>query len=267
MVSLSFNFTKINLVLGRAAPKGEIGSYTSTFSSWYQASHIDDSVYGEAPKTKAAFLRTLIYPFERIWRAQPPVAGKDYDMMVVPGPDDNELREPVKHDYELDLVQIGLQNVFDLDDDTYFYDFHVLGPEGRDKPAFWTFAGGIAHQPRVLSNGDQVITLEEAANGAFVYGSDLAIMTKTLHKAFNHHVFFTTESGHFGLGPIGLCDGDEIHLIGGCDVPLVFREEADSDDITTMKRKFVSECYVHGVMDGEVIEERKWKKLDLLTIC
>ena len=58
--------------------------------------------------------------------------------------------------------------------------------------------------------------------------------------------FFTTVSGYMGLGPPGMRTGDKICIFLGVEVPWVVRRDGE-------KYTLVGECYVHGIMDGEVI--------------
>ena len=61
---------------------------------------------------------------------------------------------------------------------------------------------------------------------------------------------FTTENLKIGLAPIFARDGDIICLLLGAEAPFVLRRVPD-----TNKFRFVGECYVHGLMDGEGLIE------------
>ncbi|OCK72955.1 hypothetical protein K432DRAFT_340879, partial [Lepidopterella palustris CBS 459.81] len=63
--------------------------------------------------------------------------------------------------------------------------------------------------------------------------------------------FFVTKRGYFGLAPKEAKTGDRITVLFGLDVPLVCRKKEDSG------YKVVGESYVHGLMEGELIE--KWE--------
>jgi hypothetical protein len=60
--------------------------------------------------------------------------------------------------------------------------------------------------------------------------------------------FFITETGYMGLGPPMMQAGDKICIIYGCYIPMVLREVGDS-------HLLVGECYVYGMMMGEIIAE------------
>lgn len=59
----------------------------------------------------------------------------------------------------------------------------------------------------------------------------------------------TTYKGYLGLVPAGAIVGDVIAMIMGCDVPLVLRPAKGH----TAKFTLIGECYVHGIMSGEVV--------------
>jgi hypothetical protein len=60
---------------------------------------------------------------------------------------------------------------------------------------------------------------------------------------------FRTAQGLFGLGTQALRESDSIWIVPGCRVPLIFRAVSDSP-----RYRLVGGCYVHGFMDGEVLE-------------
>lgn len=51
-----------------------------------------------------------------------------------------------------------------------------------------------------------------------------------------------------GLAPLWTLPGDVVCQIVGCNIPIVLRRQSDGN------YKFIGECYVHGYMDGEMIE-------------
>jgi hypothetical protein len=60
--------------------------------------------------------------------------------------------------------------------------------------------------------------------------------------------FFVDEGGWIGLAPKWALEGDNICLLFGGNVPFVLRDRGDG------KYQFVGECYVHGIMDGEIMK-------------
>ncbi|ETS83914.1 hypothetical protein PFICI_05790 [Pestalotiopsis fici W106-1] len=73
------------------------------------------------------------------------------------------------------------------------------------------------------------------------------------HQAFVHACkgrrFFTTEEGRVGVGPEFIKEGDSIVLLFGGQVPYIVRESEG-------KHRLIGECYIDGVMRGEVITGR-----------
>jgi hypothetical protein len=65
-----------------------------------------------------------------------------------------------------------------------------------------------------------------------------------------HYTYFTTADGRLGIGDLGLKNGDEICVLFGGRVLYIIRP-LDSHF------KLVGECYVHGYMNGEVMD--LWK--------
>ncbi|KAN0114550.1 Heterokaryon incompatibility protein (HET) domain containing protein [Hyaloscypha variabilis] len=63
--------------------------------------------------------------------------------------------------------------------------------------------------------------------------------------------FFKTENGRFGWTVDGARVGDEICVLFEGDYPFVLRKEGDDDACYTI----VGDAYVHGVMEGEGMEE------------
>ncbi|KAF2117512.1 heterokaryon incompatibility protein-domain-containing protein [Lophiotrema nucula] len=69
--------------------------------------------------------------------------------------------------------------------------------------------------------------------------------------------YFCTSTGHLGLGPLGMRVGDLVCTIIDADVPFIIRAKKGQSVGWFRKRrmthyKFVGECYVHGIMDGEI---------------
>ena len=70
----------------------------------------------------------------------------------------------------------------------------------------------------------------------------------------SHHTFFITRRGCVGLGPRCAKPGDTCVVVQGDPVPLIIRRsEFDR------KLRLVGECYVHGIMRGELASENGMK--------
>jgi hypothetical protein len=64
---------------------------------------------------------------------------------------------------------------------------------------------------------------------------------------------FITEQGFLGLGPSTIRKDDQVWLLSDSRVPFVLRPFAETASFT-----LVGECYVHGIMHGEMLVD-PWK--------
>jgi hypothetical protein len=67
-------------------------------------------------------------------------------------------------------------------------------------------------------------------------------------RACSARRFFVTSSGYMGIGPASMMANDLVVVILGLPVPLVLRKTGPQDCYI-----LVGECYVHGIMDGELV--------------
>lgn len=66
--------------------------------------------------------------------------------------------------------------------------------------------------------------------------------------------FFISHLGYIGIGPEDTRVGDMVYvLFGGC-VPFILREVPEAQEISGT-HTFVGHAYVHGIMDGEMLEK------------
>lgn len=63
-----------------------------------------------------------------------------------------------------------------------------------------------------------------------------------------HRRFFVDDGGSIGLAPSGALEEDTIALFLGAQVPFVVRRREDAT------YQLIGECYVHGIMDGELMK-------------
>lgn len=75
---------------------------------------------------------------------------------------------------------------------------------------------------------------------------DLRQFISTVVRKTKGHQFFVTKSGYMGLGPPRVEIGDVVCVFPGLRVPMILRR---TDDYFELQ----AECYVHGIMDGEVM--------------
>jgi hypothetical protein len=67
--------------------------------------------------------------------------------------------------------------------------------------------------------------------------------------------FFITKQGYIGIGPLILQGGDICCVLFGAKTPFILRRDGDST------YQLVGECYIEGVMGGEVIEKMERREL------
>jgi hypothetical protein len=60
----------------------------------------------------------------------------------------------------------------------------------------------------------------------------------------------TTEKRHLALVPEEAREGDRVAVLYGCNFPVLLRPDGDAF-------RYIGECYVDGLMDGEAIEARE----------
>lgn len=76
-----------------------------------------------------------------------------------------------------------------------------------------------------------------------------------------HRRLFVTHDGFVGMGPESAQEGDHVAVLHGSRVPYVLRHEPSKDEY-----RFVDECYVQGMMQGEIVEDQGAGKYELQSI-
>lgn len=71
------------------------------------------------------------------------------------------------------------------------------------------------------------------------------IFSKAFHRASWGRTLFITKKGYLGLGPYTIRPGDQVVILKGGRTPYIWRKKRDHYVL-------VGECYVHGIMHGEV---------------
>lgn len=68
--------------------------------------------------------------------------------------------------------------------------------------------------------------------------------------SLNQRALITTRTGYLGLAPNDVRSGDIVAILLGCNFPMVLRP------CTKNLYHVVGECYVHGLMDGEILRQK-----------
>jgi hypothetical protein len=128
-------------------------------------------------------------------------------------------------------------------------DYGVGPPEDLDyhtKP----LAGMIIDSEYCGFSTYRVPTQEEKKGAAGLLGSFVSMTRKTS--------FCTMESGTVGLVPIRGSPGDRACILRGCPVPLVLCDPGIPGTFG-----FIGECYVRGLMKGEIVQSGRYVEDEL----
>ncbi|KAF9893958.1 hypothetical protein FE257_008929 [Aspergillus nanangensis] len=91
------------------------------------------------------------------------------------------------------------------------------------------------------------------------------MLTTTIRA--QEHKLFITDKGYIGLGSCNAKVDDQVFILPGLQIPLLLRPAGTGRHQTTgMCDSYivVSESYVHGIMDGEVVKGSNWSIKDLV---
>jgi hypothetical protein len=91
-----------------------------------------------------------------------------------------------------------------------------------------------------------------------------AEVSKSVGQIIEDKDIFLTTKGYLGLGQEGFQIGDIICVFSGGEVPFLLRHISLPED---RKFQLLSECYVHGVMDGEALQGRNDTFLETFLIA
>lgn len=155
-----------------------------------------------------------------------------------------------------------------------------------DRCAFWTtvFLGTVSPESgkrRILP--EDLTTIEtwwklaqsakkEGRDNSFINGrdQDLIRVDALIRNSVRVYKFWLTRQGFLGMGPQTLEKGDEVFVVKGSRLPLIFRPIEDTIaqnlGISGHERGyfFVGQCYLHGFMDGEAIRpDTEWETIHL----
>jgi hypothetical protein len=81
-------------------------------------------------------------------------------------------------------------------------------------------------------------------------------------KYMNRSLFSTSE-GHLCLGPPSVQPGDKVFLLEGGRTPYILRKGDGGAEPTY---EFLGDCYVHGIMHGEMWTEEFKSNLESIRI-
>lgn len=98
-------------------------------------------------------------------------------------------------------------------------------------------------------------------------------IASTIGMSVYEKAFFITKEGYIGLGPQDLQVDNEVFVILGSRVPLILRQEKENQkyepqgfSLCTVCHSLIGRCYVHGIMDGEVMDQ-PGRELQQIVLC
>ena len=197
------------------------------------------SIYGPKSATKEAFWRTLVANTDR--SGQP--APASYSTMLD------------QHIWDVGIRGLNDNNIHDLKD---FYH--------RNK-SFMIFNQSLSDLIRgPKKTVAQVVRTTFDATGRLLRPTLLQReATLRAKQILAWRRLVTTFGGYLGLVPAATRAGDTIAVLMGCDVPLILRPKGGD----TCRCSVIGECYVHGIMSGEMqgFLEQGTCKMIPITIC
>jgi hypothetical protein len=98
---------------------------------------------------------------------------------------------------------------------------------------------------------DKRTAVELIADLLFMGGDEMRFIDAS-HRKNLQRMFFITEHGSFGLGPLSIQCNDIVVILFGGQAPFILRP-TDVDG----EYHFIGDCYVDGIMHGEHIEKLK----------
>jgi hypothetical protein len=81
----------------------------------------------------------------------------------------------------------------------------------------------------------------------------LALHLRSLTSVAHGRVFIRTAKGYYGVAPRGVQAGDSIVVVPGGCTPMILRKAGHG--LEGSEFQFLGDCYVHGIMKGEVMRK------------
>ncbi|KAH7076570.1 heterokaryon incompatibility protein-domain-containing protein [Paraphoma chrysanthemicola] len=126
---------------------------------------------------------------------------------------------------------------------------------GTIKDAFWrTMLGNL--KMREFPTGVPKEHQERDFEDYLDKGTYSELIT-SLHGHVPNHAFFTTAGGYVGIGPSDIRAEDWVCILSGGRVPFVIRPTDAGTNAGSKMYQLVGDAYVHGIMRGEAVAQRK----------
>jgi hypothetical protein len=78
---------------------------------------------------------------------------------------------------------------------------------------------------------------------------------------------FVTKEGYLGLGPENTQVGDQVFILGGSNVPFILRSvQNNMMGKSKAGHRIIGDCYIHGIMDGEICRSPRHGEATILIL-
>ena len=115
--------------------------------------------------------------------------------------------------------------------------------------------------------------IRTAVEGQWMLSMETAAVYMVAAITARHRRLFITEKGYLGMGALTTAVGDEVYVLLGSNVPFVTRTAAPPSDygikpldLSIKTLTLIGECYLQGVMDGEILLDPKFRK-ETIALC
>lgn len=94
----------------------------------------------------------------------------------------------------------------------------------------------------------------------YIEPSVVTFFLRSIYERMKDRMLFTTDNCNIGAGYVTAKEGDEVWVLAGGRVPYVLRPQGSGE------YELVGEAYVHDIMDGELVRQRRgdWSNLNLV---
>jgi hypothetical protein len=123
-------------------------------------------------------------------------------------------------------------------------------------PAYWEHALKVIHKEDEIPEDFQPELIDEKPVDRFA-NYIMPLQEQLIHILLGRR-FFVTKGGLLGIGPHTVKEGDEVSVVFGADMPMIFRQANEH-------KVLIGDCYVHGIMQGEIIEAHNKEGSQMLT--
>lgn len=101
-----------------------------------------------------------------------------------------------------------------------------------------------------------------ARNVASIYSISISVVSNHILRSI-----FSTKNHRVGVGPMGAQEGDLVCILKGGNLPFILRQNTSTVETPHAQFTLVGTAYVHGVMDGEIMQEYEKGKGEMQQFC